>query len=191
MSLGRRARGGSNQLCALSAARAVDVALIGSALAAAAGSAMFAGLMLMRSDSTPDVNGLEYLAIFAKPHSVAKPAEPPAPRAASAGIDMTPVGAIARGDDAKASRYAMVAAQSDFAWVRDGSRIFAVRPGDELPGLGHVDAIVSRGGRWLLIGNAGAPLLSSGGLELAGSPRAAFERRMIFGGEIGESFPAP
>lgn len=183
MNTDRRARAGLGILGALMAARAVDAVLVGSAVAAAAGSVVFAGLMLMQGDHPPNVNGLEYLAIFAKPHSAAKPVDQPTPNSAAVSLDMSPVGAITTNDNGKARGYVVVAAQLDFAWVREGSRIFSVRPGDEVPGLGHINAIVSRGGRWLLIGEAGAPLLASGGPELAASRPAPFARRMIFDGE--------
>jgi hypothetical protein len=173
---------------ALAAARAVDIALVGSGLATAIGCVVFAGAMLTQGEHSPNVNGLEYLAIFARPHGAGQPAADEAPyrsRAdARAPIDMTPVGSIG-GAPASVAGYALVAAQPDFAWVREGSRIFAVRPGDELPRLGRVGAILQREGRWVLASDAGVTLMSSGGARagLDAPARRPFARRMIFGAD--------
>ncbi|HEY1943945.1 MAG TPA: hypothetical protein VGH40_17680 [Roseiarcus sp.] len=45
-----------------------DVALVGAGVSMAAGAALFAGYMLTQPDHAPRINGMEYLAIFAKPH---------------------------------------------------------------------------------------------------------------------------
>jgi hypothetical protein len=104
-----------------------DIALISTGVAMAASSAIFASYMLMQRDHAPEVNGMQYLAIFAKPHgsshpmiidapapaSVRAPAPAPAPAAppplvaianpatapkvAGDGLDMAPTGSIARG----------------------------------------------------------------------------------------------
>jgi hypothetical protein len=75
----------------------------------------------------------------------------------------------------------LVAAEFGFAWVREGTRIFSVRPGDLVPRLGRVGAIVRRDGRWILVGDAGAVLLSSVDPDPTTDPRAPFRREMIFG----------
>jgi hypothetical protein len=134
----------------------------------------------MRGDHPPSVNGLEFLAIFGRPRGPVKPSEEPTP---ALGIDTTPIGSIGNVAPADARSYAVVAAQLDFAWVRQGARVFAVRPGDLVPGLGRVGAITLREGRWTLIGDAGATLLSSAEPRVATDARAPFARRMIFGGE--------
>ena len=161
-------------------ARATDAALIGSGFAAAAGSIVFAGAMLMQSEHAPPINGLEYLAIFAKPHGASQSAAP-APKPTQA-LDMTPVGAISPSPPVALDGFALVAAQWDFAWVREGSRIFAVRPGDDVPRLGHVNAILFRQGRWILFGEAGKALLTSDG-DAGVQKRPPFARQMIFNGE--------
>ncbi len=177
----------------LAAGKVVDMALIGSSLAAAAGSVAFAGFMLMQGDHPPNVNGLQYLAIFAQPKgalksdgtsaastaaiSSAAPAQS-LPAASAPPLDMSPVGAIGASPG-----YELVSAQAGLAWVRAGGRIFPVRPGDELPGLGLVRAVAWGDGRWTVIGDDGAPLLTSGPPAPAkdGSGKAPFSRMMIFG----------
>ena len=171
---------------ALAAARIVDVLLVGSGLATAAGSATFAGYMVMRGQHTPSVNGMEYLAIFAKPHGAAKAPEevaPPSPSATQA-IDLSPVGSIAPATAPEARGYAMVAAQRDFAWVRDGARIFAIRPGDALPRFGRVSMITRRGERWVVTGPGGAVLLSmeASNFQPLAPQGPSFARGMIFDG---------
>lgn len=171
---------------ALAAARIVDVLLVGSGLATAAGSATFAGYMVMRGQHAPSVNGMEYLAIFAKPHGAAKPPEevaPPSPPTTQA-IDLSPVGSIAPSSAREAQGYAMVAAQRDFAWVLDGGRIFAIRPGDALPRIGRVNTITRRGDRWVVTGPGGAVVLSmeASNVEPLAPRGPSFARGMIFDG---------
>ena len=172
----------------------VDAALIGSGFAMAAGAVGFAGLMVAESDHKPDVYGLKYLAIYAQPRKTAKAAgelapspEPPV----AADIDMSPVGAIgapAPTDEATAAAptnvggFSLVSAQPDVAWLREGSRIVAVRPGEMAPGIGRVVEILQREGRWFLIGDSGTALLSSDPPAAESRSRAPFSRQMIFGG---------
>jgi hypothetical protein len=165
-------------------ARLVDVALIGAGIATAAGTVVFAASMVMRSDHPPGVNGLEYLAIFSRPRggppsAVKDPSDRPFNFAAAA-VDPTPVGSIgahARGD----AQFAMVGAELGFAWVREGTRVFAVRPGDTIERLGRVTAIVRRDGHWALMGDAGAVLLTSEYAEPTTDKSTRFARPMIFG----------
>ena len=183
----------------------VDVALVGSSLVAAAGAIAFAGSMLIEGDHRPKVNGLQYLAIFAQPHGAVKPSQAAAPIApvpvpAAGPIDMTPFGSIgpvapprASEDEAApgsigaaaptgAAGYSLVAAQPDLAWLRQGMRIFAVRRGDDVPGVGGVKEIAQRGGQWALIGAGGATMLT-GGASATLPARSSFGRPMIFGAD--------
>ncbi len=77
--------------------------------------------------------------------------------------------------------YWLVGAQPQFAWLREGNRIFSVRPGEEVPRLGRIAAIVERDGRWTLVDSKGAALIVSGQPELSPSAGAKFGKRMIFG----------
>jgi hypothetical protein len=158
-------------------ARLADIALISGLLATAGGAVTFAGYMTMRGGQTPLINGMQYLAIFAQPSHPA----PDAPRT----LDMNPVGAIPRDtkDDAKilAGGYALVGAKPTYAWLRQGNRIFAVRPGDDVPSLGHVAGIEQRDGRWTLVDDKGATLIVSALADLAPSEGGRFGKRMIFG----------
>jgi len=184
----------------------VDVALVGSSLVAAAGAILFAGSMLIERDPRPKVNGLQYLAIFAQPHGAAKPAQAapapvsPRPIPEAGPIDMTPFGSIGQVAPPRAANdaiapgsigaaaptgpagYSLVAAQPDLAWLRQGMRIFAVRPGDEIPGVGRVEEITQREGDWALIGAGGAAMLT-GRASDASSVRPQFRRPMIFGAD--------
>lgn len=173
----------------------IDASLIGAGLAMAAGAVGFAGLMVAEGEHKPDVYGLKYLAIYAQPRKTAKAAGEVGPSQAAPArseIDMSPVGSIgpsaptdARGaaPAIDVSGFALVSAQPGVAWLREGSRILAVRPGDVAPGLGRIVEIVQRDGRWFLIGDSGTALLSSEAPAVKDSARAPFTRRMIFGGE--------
>lgn len=162
---------------------AIDAALVGAGLAMAAGAIGFAGLMVVEGNHKPDVFGLKYLAIYAQSRGTARSAgetgpspEPPA----RGGIDMSPVGSIGAAPPATVGGF--VSAQPGLAWLREGSRIVAVRPGDVRAGLGRIVDVAQRDGRWFLIGESGTALLSSEPpAAKEGSARAPFNRRMIFG----------
>jgi hypothetical protein len=162
-------------------ARLADIALISGLLATAGGAVTFAGYMTMRGGQTPLINGMQYLAIFAQPSHPAPDAGAVAPR----NLDMNPVGAIPREakDEAKivAGGYALVGAKPTYAWLRQGNRIFAVRPGDDVPSLGHVAGIEQRDGRWTLVDDKGATLIVSALAELGPTQGGKFKKRMIFG----------
>ena len=75
-----------------------------------------------------------------------------------------------------------VSAQPGLAWLREGSRIVAVRPGDVRAGFGRIVYFAQRDGRWFLVGELGTALLSSEPpTAKEGSARAPFNRQMIFG----------
>jgi hypothetical protein len=83
------------------AKRAGDFTLVGAGLAMAIGSLAFAGAMQFQDNRTPRINGMQYLAIFAKPRGGSSPvpaASPPAAaavRVAAGAPDMAPTGSIA------------------------------------------------------------------------------------------------
>jgi hypothetical protein len=158
-------------------ARLTDLALIGALLATAGGAVTFAGYMTMRGGRTPLINGMEYLAIFAQPNHHGHGDE----SGTAPSLDMNPTGAIPRETKDGAGGYALVGAKPTYAWLREGNRIFAVRPGDDVPRLGHVSAIEQRDGRWALVDDHGRALIVSALAEIAPSEGGRFDKRMIFG----------
>ena len=172
----------------MAGARMTDIVLVGLGLTTAAGSATFAGVMLMRVDNAPSVNGLEYLSIFAKPNGssrVVAEAKAPSTPKVDTNIDWSPVGSVAPPRPTANPDYALVGVRGDLAWVRRGTQILALRPGDELPGLGRVSAIVKRGGRWVVSAAGGTALLSmdAASADPIASAAPSFSRAMIFGGK--------
>jgi hypothetical protein len=159
------------------AGRAVDLALVAGGVATAASAVGFAGYVMLSGDHEPHINGMEYLAIFAQPNRSAHAPD----KNDAAKVDDTPVGAIPREIKDNVAGYWLVGAQPQFAWLRDGNRIFSVHPGDEVPRLGRVAAIEQRDGRWTLVDDKGAALLVSGVAELPESAGGRFDKRMIFG----------
>jgi len=85
------------------ARRVGDFALVGAGAAMAIGSIVFAGDMLLQDNRAPRINGMQYLAIFAKPRGSPPPAlaqSPPAaanPSVAASAVDMAPTGSTTRG----------------------------------------------------------------------------------------------
>jgi len=167
-------------------ARLVDVAIIGSGLAAAAGSVVFAGFMVMQGDHTPRVNGMQYLSVFAAPKGGTKrtPDESDVAEADidQPGVDLTPLGAIPLAATTSRADYRLISARTDRAWVRAGSRIFPVHVGDVLPNLGKVSAIAWGGGHWTVVGENGEPLLVSGDANDANNPKGAYAKPLILNG---------
>ena len=169
-----------------------DAALVGAGVGAAGASAAFAGLMVAQDARPTRVNGLEYLAIFAQPNGarrrpdVSAPAPPePVRQLAASQIDDAPTGSIgaARSPGSPPdSAFHLVAGRRDLAWVRQGATIRAVRPGDSIPGLGSVGAIVRRGESWVLLDPAGAVLLGANAGDDAGAQFQArrFSKSLIF-----------
>jgi hypothetical protein len=163
---------------------AVDATLVGAGLATAAGAVAFAGFMVAQGDHKPDVYGMKYLAIYAQPRKTAKAADetgrssaPPA----GGEIDMAPVGSIGPPPPGNLGSFTLVSAEPGIAWLREGTRIVAIRQGDMAPGLGRIVDIVQRDGRWFLIGDSGTALLSREPPAARDGPaREPFSRRMIF-----------
>ena len=206
-----------------------DIALVGSGVAMAASSVVFAGYMLTRGDHGPEVNGMQYLAVFGKPNGSSHPsgsshpmvidalaptrmeavpvasaspakatapavtASAPTPAASPAvavpnkiagdGLDMAPTGSIARGaaSSLAVDGFRLLAVEPGVAWLTNGSEIRVVRPGDIAPGIGRVASIEKRDGRWTLIDDSGAPMLTTGTLTRANGPSPFAQRMMIFG----------
>lgn len=155
--------------------RAADYALISGLVFTAAGAVGFAGYETLAGDHGPKIAGMKYLAIFAQPsHHAATDS------AARSGLDMNTLGSLPHAAPEEAGGYALVGAQAHFAWLREGNRIFAVTPGEDVARLGHIVSIEPRDGRWALISGAGEILLIGGASDIGASGGAKFDRRMIF-----------
>jgi hypothetical protein len=190
------------------AKRAGDFTLVGAGVAMAIGAIAFAGAVQFQDNRAPRINGMQYLAIFAKPRGASSPvpaASPPAAatiRVAAGAPDMAPTGSIAHGpaqalDPAPtgsighgpaggstvAEPYRIVAAELGMAWLSNGSEVRSVKPGEVVPSLGRIGSIERRAGRWALVADTGATLLTSDEPEVKGPGGAdgPFSRRMIFG----------
>jgi hypothetical protein len=164
-------------LAGLVGARAFDLALIGGSVATATGAVAFAGYMTLSGNHTPLVKGMKYLAIFAQPSHPHH-----AEDGDDGGPDMTPIGAIPPGK-AEVEGYQLVGAEPRFAWLREGARIFAVHPGEDVPRLGRIGRIEQRDGRWALLDDSGKTLIVSTLPDLAPSAGGHFDKRMIFGND--------
>lgn len=170
-----------------------DFALVSAGVAMAVGSVGFAGYMLLQNDREPRINGMQYLAIFAQPRGTSRPALAEAPPVGAArrpvadgGLDMAPTGSIAHGATGGSTGpegYRIVAVEPGMAWLSNGAEIRVVKPGEVAPGLGRIASIVKRDGRWALIDDAGATLLTSDKPETndLGDGERRFARGMIFG----------
>jgi hypothetical protein len=160
------------------AIRAVGMALAGM-------SAAFAIYMLAYGGGRTRINGLEHLAIFAQPRGNAggaPPADALAPATANGGfaVDMAATGsfAAAAGKAAPESRpIEIVAARADRVWLRIDGALRSAVPGDTVPGVGHIGAIVARDGGWALLDDKGAPLLA---VAKGANGAALFSRNRIF-----------
>ena len=54
----------------------------------------------------------------------------------------------------------IVAARADRVWLRIDGALRSAAPGDSVPGVGHIGAIVARDGGWVLLDDKGAALLA-------------------------------
>ena len=193
----------------LAARSPVDVALFGVGVTSAAASVVFAAVMFTRAGDAPLINGMQYLSVFAQPHrhtaivASTGPAQAAAPPSAAIkvadaktatpthadsrqSIDMSPTGSIGRnGEDAApaADPYRLVAGEPGIAWLRNNIETRVIKTGDFAPGLGRIMAIVLRQGRWTLVDDTGAVVLTADAPAAAPAAVNPFSRRMIFGGE--------
>jgi hypothetical protein len=145
----------------------------------------FAVYMLAYGGGKTRINGLEHLAIFAQPRgsaSGAPAAEGPALPAANGGgaVDMATTGSFA----ASAAKTALesrpieiVAARADRVWLRIDGALRSAVPGDTVPGVGRIGAIVARDGGWALLDDKGAALLA---VTKGANGAALFARKRIF-----------
>jgi hypothetical protein len=120
----------------------------------AIGSTGFAAHMIANSDRTPQIAGIEHLAIYARPtRSAMRRVDPTA-----AGVDPTPVGAIAESGERLAG-FTLLQANSGAALVETpGGRRVMLGVGEKLDGLGRVLAIEKRGQHWVLAAQKGVVL---------------------------------
>jgi hypothetical protein len=175
-----------------------DVALIGAGLASAAASVVFAAAMVTRGDHAPLVNGMQFLTVFGEPHLHLAASAPAAARRVVAlgasgappggqpgkSVDYDPTGSIvhiAPDDGSADDPYRLVAVEPGMAWLRNSTEMRVVKPGDVAPGLGRIAAIVMRGGRWTLVDDSGAALLTAEPPKGAAGADDPFARPMIFG----------
>jgi hypothetical protein len=143
-----------------------DVGLMAVGLAAALGSATFAGYMITADNSNPHFVGADHLMIFAQPirSTPVAPVRVAGPVPAGPGVDFTPVGTInAAPTDGRgtpnaaplAAGYVLREARNGIAIV-DGPRgSFEIIAGATLPGAGKVMSIERRAGKWQVVTEAG------------------------------------
>ena len=154
---------------------------IGAGLAAL--SVAFAGYMVAYGGGKIRVNGVEHLAIFAQPRGAPDPTAkaplPPSSDAAKQAPDMTTTGSIDPIErlSAPPRPVEILAARADRIWVRIDGVIRAVAPGDDVPEIGRIAAIVARRDGWAVVGAKGETLLT---IPDRANGVALFERNRIF-----------
>jgi hypothetical protein len=163
----------------------VDLALTISGVLIAASSLAFAGYMFNDANRKPQIAGMEYLGIFARPthpaavaaaEPAAEPVDEEAPaKIAAQAIDPTPTGSIANKDvtapinplwrpspdiDPREppSSYKLLDVANGEALIQSDVGFRHVKVGDRLPDLGRIDAIEKRGANWVLTTQTGAAL---------------------------------
>jgi hypothetical protein len=157
------------------ALRAVGTALAGLAVA-------FAGYMLAYGGGRIRVTGMEHLAIFAQPRGTAtaemRPVLPPLAEPKRP-LDTTTTGSVETSSRASPKRrpVEIVAARGDRIWLRVDGEIRAAAPGDDVPLVGHIAAIVPRDGGWAVLDDKGATLLT---IAKRANGASLFARQRIF-----------
>jgi hypothetical protein len=149
---------------------------VGMALASL--SAAFAMYMLAYGAGKTRINGMEHLAIFAQPRGpggAVRGPTPPEGNAATA-VDMAATGSVA-GLVTTPRPIEIVAAQADRVWLKIDGGIHIAAPGDNVAGLGRIEAIVARNGGWVLLDDKGGELL---GVAKGANGASLFTRSRIF-----------
>ncbi len=156
------------------ALRAVGTALAGLSIA-------FAGYMLAYGGGKVRVNGMEHLAIFAQPRGQAPSAIAEVPLAqGTKPVDMASTGSLADSGPKSTPappRVEIVAARAGRVWLMINGAIRSAVPGDELPGVGRIGAIVPHDGGWARVDDKGATLAA---VEKGANGAALFSRKLIF-----------
>ena len=155
------------------AIRAIGTALAGLSVA-------FAGYMLANGGGRIRVNGMEHLAIFAQPRGPAPAVEAtvlPSLTEPAWPVDMAPTGSLDGGAKPAPAPVEIVAAQADRVWLRIDGAIRAAAPGDDVPRVGHIAAIVPRDGGWALLDDKGGTLLT---VVKRANGASLFARKRIF-----------
>ena len=150
----------------------------------------FAIYMLAYGGGKTRINGLEHLAIFARPRgtaggSASGGASRPPPSGGGSAVDMSTTGSLApfSGKAAPEPRpVEIVAARADRVWLRIDGALRSAVPGDNVAGVGRIAAIVARDGGWVLLDDKGVVLLA---VSKGANGAALFARR------IGSSNSAP
>jgi hypothetical protein len=156
------------------ALRAVGTALAGLAVA-------FAAYMLAYGGGRIRITGMEHLAIFAQPRGGGAEKTPALPSLAEPKwpLDMVTTGSVDAGSKASTKRrpVEIVAARGDRVWLRSDGNIRAAAPGDDVPLVGHIAAIVPRDGGWAVLDDQGKTLLT---VAERANGASLFARQRIF-----------
>jgi hypothetical protein len=164
----------------MTAANETVIRAVGMALASL--SAAFAMYMLAYGAGKTRINGMEHLAIFAQPRGPGGAVRGPTPPEANAvtAVDMAATGSVAS-STAQAvpgvRPIEIVAAQADRVWLKIDGGIHMAAPGDNVAGLGRIEAIVARNGGWVLLDDKGGELL---GVAKGANGASLFTRSRIF-----------
>jgi hypothetical protein len=142
----------------------------------------FAMYMLAYGGGKTRINGMDHLAIFAQPRgpgNVVRSLEP-APTDAAPQVDMEETGSLAASTGLAAQAphpIEIVGAQADRVWLKVDGAIRTAAPGETVPGLGRIGAIVARDGGWALLDDEGKALLT---VAKGANGASLFTRRRIF-----------
>jgi len=124
---------------------------------------------------------MEHLAIFAQPRGQATSGIAELPLAqGTKPVDMASTGSLTDSGPKKPPappRVEIVAARADRVWVMINGAIRSAVPGDEVPGVGRIGAIVPHDGGWALVDDRGATLAT---VEKRANGASLFSRKLIF-----------
>jgi hypothetical protein len=156
----------------------IAIRAVGTALASL--SVTFAGYMLANGGGMVRVNGMEHLAIFAQPRGTDRSAKAlvfPSLTDLDWPVDTAPTGSVDDAPKRTPAPVEIVAAQADRVWLRLDGAIRVAAPGDDVPRVGHIAAIVPRDGGWALLDNKGGTLLT---VAKRANGASLFARKHIF-----------
>jgi hypothetical protein len=133
----------------------IDAALKFSGVALAGGSLVFASSMILAPDRTPGINGMEHLAIYAKP---ARHVAIRQPASAAPNIDYTPTGSTRKSlPPSIMIGYEFLEGSPTSALIRlPSGRVMRVARGQPIAGLGAVTAIRQQQSKWVVVTQAGS-----------------------------------
>ncbi|MBY6242158.1 hypothetical protein [Methylosinus sp. Sm6] len=115
----------------------------------------FAGYMISDTERRPQFAGIEHLAIYSRPATLAAQRAQMQVAQSQPKVDYSPVGSIGETREPTIPGFRLLEVRAGAALLETPSAIVRVSPGDVVAGLGRITAFERRGDKWVLVTPSG------------------------------------